>query len=132
MKNMDYFHTEAEKLEVIEKFLQKMSDSEYNPGTKAEVLKSALRKFYRQVMEAERKGRSIYCSREEIDRNKAALALLNRPWFKQKRGGAKIKAEKEGRTYRKTCRSREVKPAQEPEVEERCHGKVKEVEDVVL
>ena len=38
MKNMDNLHTEAKKLEVIEKFLQKMSDSGYNPGTRAEVL----------------------------------------------------------------------------------------------
>ena len=114
MKNMDNLHTETEKLEVIGKFLQKMSDSGYDPGTRAEVLKSALRKFYRQVMEAEREGRSIYCSREEIDRSKAASALLNRPWFKQKRGGAKIKAEKEGRTYRETCKGGEGKPAQEP------------------
>ena len=60
------------------------------------------------------------------------MALLNRPWFKQKRGGAKIKAEKEGRTYRETCKGGEGKPAPEPEVEERCRGKVNEVEGVLF
>ena len=42
MRNMDSNHNQEEKLSIIKKFLQKMTDSGYDWKTREEVIKSAL------------------------------------------------------------------------------------------
>ena len=64
--HMDSQHTNPEKDEVIEDFLQKMTDSGYNQGARKEVIISAVKKYYRQVLEDQTGGRSLYRSSEEM------------------------------------------------------------------
>ena len=45
-----------------------MTDSGYDQKTRDEVIKSALRKHYRQMMTANKEGRSISHSREEMEK----------------------------------------------------------------
>ena len=47
-----------------------------------------------------REGTSIYRSREETWEKEEVKNLLNKPWFKQMRGGTKIREEKEGKVRR--------------------------------
>ena len=89
LRNMDVRHTLQDKLAVIGKFLQKMADSGYDSGTRGEVVKSEIKKYFREVNAAKKGGTSIYSSREEIEKKKVASKLLNRQWFKQRRGGSK-------------------------------------------
>ena len=115
---MDSNHNQEEKLSIIKKFLQKMTDSGYDRKTREEVIKSALRKHHRQLMTADREGRSIYQSREEIEKSKSLVKLLNRPWFRQRRGGRKIREEKEGKMNVKSERPGERKETEiEKEIE---------------
>ena len=48
--NMDSYHTTDERLVVVTDFLHKMLDSGYDHRTRMEVVKSAAKKYYRQVM----------------------------------------------------------------------------------
>jgi len=60
MRNMDVRHAQQERLEIIGKFLQKMADSDYDSSTRGEVVKSAVRKYFREVNAAMKGGTSIY------------------------------------------------------------------------
>ena len=62
-----------------------------------------MRKLQRQLQEAMSNSTSIYRSRKEINMRKETRKLLNCPWFKQMRGGNKIKEVKEGK-IRKTSK----------------------------
>ena len=59
---MDTAHTEQDKDDVKRDFLQKMADSGYQHPTRKEVIRSAVKKFYRQVIEQETGGRQLYRS----------------------------------------------------------------------
>ena len=82
LRNSDKRHSTAELLEIIEKFLQKMSDSGYDPKTREEVVRSAVRKHHRDLQTARNLGGSIYQTREELDKKKQLSKLINRPWYR--------------------------------------------------
>lgn len=94
----------GEKIEVVKNFLQKMCDSRYNKNTRGEVVKSVVRKHHRQLQEAMSNITSIYYSRKEINMRKGTSKFQNHPWFKQRRGGNKIKEVKEGKIHKTSKR----------------------------
>ena len=92
---MDTSHTWDEQRQVIKDFLQKMCDSGYGKSTRLEVIKSAITKYYRQLMEQESGGRRIYRSTEEMAVGRRLKVFLNQTWFRSKRGGVKITPAKD-------------------------------------
>ena len=54
---MDMDHSQEEKKEIIGDFLQKMADSGYKHPSRKEIIKSAVKKYYRQLLEQETGGR---------------------------------------------------------------------------
>ena len=56
LQNTDRKHTEAKVLEILTKFSQKMTDSDYDVNSRQEVLKSGMRKYYTELAQAVREG----------------------------------------------------------------------------
>ena len=92
---MDADHTWEEQKVVLSDFLQKMTDSGYDHPTSTEVIKSAVKKFYRQVMEQESGGKRIYRSAEDMAAARRLKDLTNKTWFRSKRGGAGLTPSKD-------------------------------------
>ena len=92
---MDADHTWEEQKVVLSDFLQKMTDSGYDHPTRTEVIKSAVKKFYRQVMEQESGGKRIYRSAEDMAVGRRLKDLTNKTWFRSKRGGAGLTPSKD-------------------------------------
>ena len=78
---MDKRHNLQERLEVARMFIKMMTDSGYDTNTRGEVVRSAVRKFYREMDVAKEAGNSIYRTRQEIEKKKELSRLLNRPWY---------------------------------------------------
>ena len=91
---MDTGHSEKDKEDVIKDFLQKMADSGYQHPTRKEVIRSAVTKFYRQVLEQETGGRQIYRSSTDMAEARKLKSLANKTWFKSKRGGKSLTPRK--------------------------------------
>ena len=68
-------------------FLKKMADSGYGHPTRNETILSAVRKYYRQILEQETGGRRLYRSSGEMAETRKLKSLMNKTWFKSKRGG---------------------------------------------
>ena len=85
--NMDQLHTSEERKHVVGDFLKKMADSGYAHSTRKETILSAVRKYYRQILEQETGGRSLYRSSNEMAETRKLKSLLNKTWFRSKRGG---------------------------------------------
>ena len=123
---------------ILDKFSQKLVDSGYDLGTRQEILKSGLRKSYRELAQARREGASRYRTRQQMNESKDVKNILNKPWFRRMRGGIQTKLLKEGETKdsaRNKIRKVEVSRNQGGEGQERgkdCQGKVKEVECVEI
>ena len=79
---MDHLHTKEEKKEILGDFIQKMADSGYKHSTRKEIIKSAVTKFYRQVLEQETGGSNIYRSAEDMAESRRLKSLLGQTWFK--------------------------------------------------
>ena len=67
-----------------------MTDSGYNHQTRSEVIKSAAKKFYHQLIEQELGGKRLYRSAEDMAAARRLKDLTNKTWFQSKRGGANI------------------------------------------
>ena len=114
---MDKFHTMEERREVFKDFCQKMSDSGYEHSTRMEVAKSALKIYYRQILEQESGGRRMFRGSREMAEGRRLKQHLNKTWYKSSRGGKDVTSakdlpwtsqeeEKEGRkSYWKTARN---------------------------
>ena len=61
---MDKDHSQQDIKIVIHDFLQKMADSGYQHPVRKEVIKSAVTKFYRQILEQETGGWQLYRTAE--------------------------------------------------------------------
>ena len=79
---MDRHHSRQEQMVVINDFLQKLSDSGYSHPTRMEIAKSAIKKYFHQVMNQEGGGPRLYRSAEEMAGARKVKALLNKTWFK--------------------------------------------------
>ena len=95
MRNMDTYHTMEERKQVLNRFLIKMADSGYGPPTRAEIIKSGLRKYYRRLGDQETGGPKLYRGPEEMRENRQYKELLTKRWFRPRRGGEKERERKE-------------------------------------
>ena len=148
---MDMDHSQEEKKEIIGDFLQKMADSGYKHPSRKEIIKSAVKKYYRQLLEQETGGRKLYRSAEDMAETRKMKSLMNRSWFKSKRGGSSITSRKDlphivqkqeldkRRERGGNKKDREVKeePGNREDAEESATGekenrKVKEIETVIF
>ena len=86
---MDLDHTWEEQRSVLSDFIQKMTDSGYDHLTRTEVIRSAAKKFYQQLMEQESGGKRVYRSAEEMASARRLKDLANKTWFRSRRGGPK-------------------------------------------
>ena len=96
-----------------------MADSGYQHPVRKEVIKSAVTKYYRQVLVQETGGRKLYRSAEEMAESRRLKTLLNRTWFKSRRGGQSLMLKKD-LTYsvqRVDLETRRTKPRKEKEEE---------------
>ena len=98
MRNTDRYHSRKEILDIIRKFSQKMTDSGYDTSSRQEILRSGLRKSYRDLALAKREGVSVNRTRQQMDKKREVKSLLDRPWFRRKRGGTQTRLIKEGET----------------------------------
>ena len=92
---MDADHTWEDQKFVLSDFIQKMTDSGYDHLTRSEVIKSAAKKFYCQLMEQESGGRRLYRSAEDMAVARRLKDLTNKTWFRSKRGGAGLTPSKD-------------------------------------
>ena len=92
---MDADHTWEEQRSVLSDCMQKITDSGYDHQTRSEVIKSAAKKFYRQLVEQESGGKRLYRSAEDMATAKRLKDLTNKTWFRSKRGGANITPSKD-------------------------------------
>ena len=87
---MDLCHSMADRKPIVSDFLQKLADSGYSHPTRMEIVKSAARKFYRQLMDQEAGGSRLYRSSEEMAKSRKLKELVNKTWYKSKRGRQRI------------------------------------------
>ena len=92
---MDRFHSIGEKREILQDYIQKMCDSGYSHETRMEIIKSGTRKYYRQVLQQETGGQRINRGPEEMWEKRRIKPLLNKSWYRSKRGGTKATAAKD-------------------------------------
>ena len=93
--NTDWYHPEPEVDIIIKDFLQKLTDSGYDPNTRMEIMKSAARKYFRQAMDQETGGRRLHRSAGEMSQGRALKSLQASTWFKSRRGGKEATAAKD-------------------------------------
>ena len=138
LMNMDLFHTEEERVEVLATFLRKMANSQYGPPTRKEVLKIGVRRYYRKVYAQETEGPKLYRTKEELEKGRRFKDLLNKHWFRSRRGGKAAVEEKEAPwqerekvSGRKKARREERSKQNEGSLKQK-EDKVKVVESVVF
>ena len=67
-----------------------MADSGYSHPSRVEVIKSAVTKFYRQLLIQETGGRRLYWCREDMTKSRRLKNLENKTWYKSRRGGTQV------------------------------------------
>ena len=75
--HMDTLYSKAEKEEVVRDFI----DSGYKHKTRKEIILSAVRKYYCQILEQETGGRQLYRSGKEMVESRRMKSLQNKTWF---------------------------------------------------
>ena len=83
-----------DRKEVLTDFMQKLCDSGYSHPTRMEIVKSATRKYYCQVMDQEASNARLYRSSAEMAGSGRIKALINNTLFKSKRGGQRVTPRK--------------------------------------
>ena len=73
-----------------------LADSGYDAASRQEILRSGIRKHYRDLAKATKEGSSIYRTRVQMNKEKELKTLLDKPWFRRMRGGTKLRMMKEG------------------------------------
>ena len=96
LRNTDRLHFETELVSILTTISQKLIDSQYDTLSRQEVLKSGVRKYFRELASAVKVGRSLYRTRKEMDGKKEILSLINKLWFRRIRGGNQARLMKEG------------------------------------
>lgn len=96
LRNTDTAHTDSQLLKILKRFSQMLIDSGYDLTSRQEILKSGIRKLYREMAQAMREGNSIYRTRTQMNQKKEIKTLLNKPWFRRIRRGSQLKLVKEG------------------------------------
>ena len=89
LRNTDSSHTQSQVLAILRTFSQKLIDGGYDATARQEILKSGIRKSYRELAQARKEGRSLYRSRKEMNQTKEVKSLINKQWFRKSRGGSR-------------------------------------------
>ena len=89
--HIDTLYSKAEKEEVVRDFI----DSGYKHKTRKKIILSAVRKYYRQILEQEIGRRQLYHSAKEMVESRRMKSLKNKTWFKSKRGGQNLTPRKD-------------------------------------
>ena len=89
--HIDTLYSKAEKEEVVRVFI----DSDYKHKTRKEIILSAVRKYYRQILEQETGRRQLYRSAKEMVESRRMKSLQNKTWFKSKRGRQNLTPRKD-------------------------------------
>ena len=140
LRNTDRHHSETDLVGILTTFSQKLIDSQYDTLSRQEVLKSGIRKYFREMASAVKAGNSLYRTRKEMDGKKEIMSLMNKPWFRRMRGGNQAKLVKEGldkyearlEVRRDLVSEKEVIKGPEISVENHESGHIKEIECVVF
>ena len=75
---MDTLYSKAEKKAVVRDFI----DSGYKHKTRKEIILSAMRKYYHQILEQETGSRMLYRSAGEMVETRKLKSLSNKTWFR--------------------------------------------------
>ena len=92
---MDRHHTTKERAEVLERFLQKLTDSGYNAKARREIVLSGLKRYRRLLHNEATGGPRLYRSAKEMAGKCEIKAILGQSWFKVRRGGTKDQERKD-------------------------------------
>ena len=96
MTNMDRYATIEERAEVVKKFTQKMKDSEYDHGTRTEILKSGLTRYYRKVAEDAAGTAALHRSAADMVEKRRLKPMRAKTWYDvRRRGGTAAKQNKD-------------------------------------
>ena len=66
--NRERLHTSQEMDAVVGAFFQKLANSGYDRETRTQILRSAMVKFYRKILDSKMGGHQLYRSSSEIER----------------------------------------------------------------
>ena len=95
LTNMDRRHSIEERTNELTKYIKKLKDSEYDTSTREEILRSGIRNYYRKVIAGETGGPGLYRDRRQMDKDRKYKGMTVKNWYKPKRGGQKIAADKD-------------------------------------
>ena len=87
---MDLHHTEEERTQIVQSFLQKLIDSWYNQDHREEIIKSGCRRYSRRLIEEATGGRPLYRSAEQMKTARRMKTFNNNLWYKSPRGGKEV------------------------------------------
>ena len=87
---MDLRHSMMDKKPILTDFLQKLADSGYTHPTRMEIVRSAAKKFFQQLMDQEAGGPRMYRSSNEMAKSRKLKELTTKTWYKSRRGGQRI------------------------------------------
>ena len=86
--HMDTKHSRKDILDVVRKFFQKMEDSKYGKPAREEVIRSAVKKYWRMVLKEVTGRKDMYRTREVMNKEGRFKNMRTQTWFKSRRGGA--------------------------------------------
>ena len=72
-------------MDTLRSFSQKLADSGYDAASRQEILRSGIRKHYRDLAKATKEGSSIYRTRVQMNKKRELKTLLDKPWFEDER-----------------------------------------------
>ena len=85
---MDYKHTDQEILSIVSKFLQKMEDSHYRKPAREEIIRSAVKKYWRMRLQEVIGVRDMNRTREDMNKEGRFKQMRTQTQFKSRRRGS--------------------------------------------
>jgi hypothetical protein len=87
MTNTDRHSTTKDRTDIFTTFVVKMIDSGYEKGSRKEIIKAGLIKYYRMIKDDIVGTRSLHRSSEELEGGRERKIMESRTWFCRRRGG---------------------------------------------
>ena len=97
---MDSYATSEERIEVLRKFVQKMRDSGYDHGTRIEILKSELVRYYRRAAEDAAGVTPLHRSARDMEETRRLKPMRVKTWFDARRRGGAASRENKSNPYK--------------------------------
>ena len=86
--HIDYKHTDQEILSIVSKFLQKMEDSHYRKPAREEIIRSAVKKYWRMRLQEVIGVRDMNRTREDMNKEGRFKQMRTQTQFKSRRRGS--------------------------------------------